>query len=87
MVVEPTTPTMEVPITTGLTSPSGGLHDEGDPSVEAWDATAMSGGLGGAGIEPSGDAPSSATQGSPVVAEQALSAVPLMAGEALGCSS
>ena len=61
MVAEPTTPTMEVPSITRPTSPGGGLHDEGDPSVEeAWDAMVMSSGLAGAGTEPTGDTPSSA---------------------------
>ena len=88
MVAEPTAPTMEEPSTTGPTSPDGGFHDEGDPGVEeAWDAMAMLGGLGGAGMEPAGDAPSSAAQGSPMVAEQAPSAVPPMAIEALGRSA
>ena len=86
IVVEPIAPTMEEPTTTRLTSLGEGLHDEGDPSVEAWDAALTSGGLGGAGTNPEGDVPSSAAQGSPAVAEQALSTVPPMAGEALGCS-
>ena len=85
-VVELTAPTMEEPTTTRLTSPGGGLHDNGNPSVEAWDAAVTSGGLGGVGTEPEGDVPSSAAQGSPAVAEQALSAMPPTAGEALGCS-
>ena len=51
---------MEEPSTTGLTSPDGGLHDEGNPGVEeAWDAVATSSGLAGVGTEPVGDAPSS----------------------------
>ena len=53
-VAEPTDPTMEEPTMTGPTTPGGGLHDEDDPSVEAWDAAATSGGLGGASMEPIG---------------------------------
>ena len=86
MVAELTTPTMEEPTTIGPTSPSGGLHDEGDAGVEAWDVVAMSGGLGGVGMKLEGDAPSSAAQGSPTVAKQAPSVVLPMVGEALGRS-
>ena len=76
MVVELTASTMEESSTTGPTLPGGGLHDEGDPSVEeAWDATTTSSGLAGVGTEPAGDASSSAAQGPPTVAEQASSVV------------
>ena len=81
MVVESTTPAIEEPPMTGPTSPGGGLHDEGDSSVEE-----PSSDLGGAGTETAGDAPSSTTQGSPTVAEQAPSVVPPMVGKVLGCT-
>ena len=85
-VAELTAPTMEEPSTTGPTSPNGGFHDEGDPGVEeAWDAVATSSGLAGAGTEPAGDAPSSAAQSPPVVAEQVSSTVAAMAEVALRC--
>jgi len=59
---------MEEPSTTGLTLPGGGLHDAADPGVEeVWDAMMMSSGLAEAGMEPTGDAPSSAAQGPPTV--------------------
>ena len=78
---------MEEPSTTGLTSPGGGLHDEGDPSVEeAWDAMATLSDLAGAGMKPAGDTLSSAVQGPPVVAEQAPSTATSTVGVALGCS-
>ena len=79
MVAEPTAPAMEEPSTTGPISPGGGLHDEGDPGVEE-----LSGGLGGEGMETTGDASSSTTLGLPMVAEQAPSAVPPTVGEVLG---
>ena len=53
IVAKPTAPTMEEPSTTGPTSPSGGLHDEGDPSVEeAWDAMETWSGPTKVGTEP-----------------------------------
>ena len=77
---------MEEPSTTGLTSPGGGLHDEGDPNVdEAWDATVTLSGLAKAGV-PARDALSSAAQGPPTVAEQASSAATSTAGVVLGRS-
>ena len=73
---------MGEPSIAGPASPGDGLHDDGDPSVEEIrDAAATSSGLAGVGTEPMGDAPSSATQGPPTVAEQAS-----MAREVLGCS-
>lgn len=60
-IARPTTPTMEEPLATGPTLPSGGLHDEGDRGVEeVWGVAAMSSGLARVGMDPAGDAPSSA---------------------------
>ena len=40
----PTTPIIEELLATGLTSPGGGAHDEGDPSAkEAWTMMIASG--------------------------------------------
>ena len=82
----PVAPTMEEPSTTRPTSPGGGLHEKGDPTVEeVWDVLATSSGLAEAGTEPAGDAPSSAAQSPPVVAEQVSSTVAAMAEVALRC--
>ena len=74
MVAKPTTPTMEKPSTTEPTSPGGGLHDEGVPSVEeAWDAMVTLSGLARAGTEPAGvahDPPTVDEQASPAMAKE-----------------
>ena len=80
-----TNPTMGEPSTTGLASPSGGLHDDGDPGVEEMrDAVAMSSGLARANMELAGDMPSSAAQGSPTAAKQTSSAGASIAEAVLG---
>ena len=62
---------MGEPSIAGPTSLGGGLHDEGDPSVEEmWGVAATSSALTEASMEPASDAPSSAARGPPVVVEQ-----------------
>ena len=56
----PTAPVFEEPPTTGLTSPGGGAHDEGDPGTkEAWTMTKVSRDAARVGAETAGGAPSS----------------------------
>ena len=70
----PTGRTTGEPSVAGPASPGGELHDESDPGAEEMeDEAATSSGLAGATMEPMGDVPSSAAQGSPMAAEQAPS--------------
>lgn len=72
-VVEPTTPIMEEPPVTGLTSPSGGLHDEGDSGgKDLWSAVATSVDPARVGARVIRNALSSPTQEPSTVAKQAM---------------
>jgi len=77
-----TGPTMGEPSTAGPASPSGGLHDEGDPGAEEmWSAAATSSGLDGASTEPTGDALSRVACGPPMVAEQVAAMMEMALGQ------
>lgn len=88
-IAEPITPATEEPPATGSTSPSGGVHDEGDPanvsgSEEAWTAAESWGGPARAGTEAAGDTLSSVVEGLSAATEQATSAAALVAKTGLG---
>ena len=58
----PTAPVIEEPPIAGPTSPGGGAHDEGDPSVEEeWTMMTASRDVAHAGVETAEGAPSGVT--------------------------